>query len=141
MQCVARGSESICIYERFKPSRCVRNLASRKIGTVLIQINRPGPGPTSGSSKASPGSESASRNEPDSEGPTLLRHAQGYGYSNSDTLGSMGMLTKVVSKQKKTHRKLMFDRSLMISMQIYLRHVLKPHREFRAKYAHSTKAL
>lgn len=29
MQCVARGSESICIYERFKPSKYVRNLDLR----------------------------------------------------------------------------------------------------------------
>ena len=97
MQCVARGSESICIYERFKPSKYVRDLSQRTWRGANHNIKRPGPGPTSGSSKASPGSESAIRNETESEAPVLLRHAQRYGYSNSDVLGSMGMLTKVCS--------------------------------------------
>ncbi|KAE9986014.1 hypothetical protein EG328_006565 [Venturia inaequalis] len=77
MQCVARGPESVCIYERFKPAK-------------------PGTGATRQFSKASPDSGSVGRNDNDVEPPVLLQHAQGYGYSNSDTLGSMGMLTKVI---------------------------------------------
>jgi hypothetical protein len=44
---------------------------------------------------SSPNSTGAGSHGDDSATPSLIRHAQDYGYSNSDPLTSMGMLNKV----------------------------------------------
>ncbi|KAF2816414.1 uncharacterized protein BDZ99DRAFT_471641 [Mytilinidion resinicola] len=72
-QCIARGPESICIYEKFKsPSNAVARASSK-------------------STESSPGQIQ------DRTSPSILQNAQEYGYSESDAFSSMGMLTKVIS--------------------------------------------
>ncbi|KAF2497066.1 hypothetical protein BU16DRAFT_348592 [Lophium mytilinum] len=72
-QCIARGPESICIYEKFKsPNNAVARASSK-------------------STESSPGQIQ------DRASPSLLQNAHEYGYSKSDAFSSMGILTKVIS--------------------------------------------
>lgn len=72
MQCVARGTEGICTYEKSKSSPGSSHLSSSSPSETTTQLE-------------------------DREAPALLRHAHDYGYSNSDSLNSLGMLTKVIT--------------------------------------------